>query len=97
MFVVERVGRRTLLAVGGGMIVASLAGLVALVASLPEARTGGQAAGTSSVLLPVAVALLCINRVTLTCTLQPLAAAGEHVALRLSTTSTCMVVYVSKS
>ncbi len=85
MFFVERIGRRTLLATGGGVIVASLAALAALVASLPPAAAaaaagpvGQDAAASNAVLLPAALVLLCVNRVALTCTLQPLAAAGKH-------------------
>jgi ferredoxin-NADP reductase len=66
-FVVERVGRRTLLVVGGSAIAATMAVLLAAVPMGPA-------------LLPVALLLLCINRVVLTCTLQPLAATGTcHV------------------
>uniref|UniRef100_A0A383VR92 Major facilitator superfamily (MFS) profile domain-containing protein n=1 Tax=Tetradesmus obliquus TaxID=3088 RepID=A0A383VR92_TETOB len=63
-FVVERVGRRTLLAVGGSVIAASMALLAVLLAAVPMGPA----------LLPVALVLLCMNRVALTCTLQPLAA-----------------------
>jgi hypothetical protein len=85
-FLVERVGRRTLLAAGGAVIVTTLTILTALLASQP---TAAQASGTSataspSVLLTVALVLLCLNRVALTCTLQPLAATGESGGLPYS-------------
>lgn len=67
-FVVERVGRRTLLAVGGSIIAASMALLAVLLAAVPMGPA----------LLPVALVLLCVNRVALTCTLQPLAATGDE-------------------
>jgi hypothetical protein len=63
---VERVGRRTLLAVGGSVIAATMALLAMLLAAVPMGPA----------LLPVALVLLCVNRVALTCTLQPLAATG---------------------
>lgn len=73
-FVVERVGRRTLLAAGGATIAASLAALAALLAVHLPAAAGAPPPPAS--VLPAALALLCINRVALSCTLQPLAATG---------------------
>jgi hypothetical protein len=79
-FVVERVGRRTLLAVGGSVIAATMALLAVLLAAVP----------IGPALLPVALVLLCVNRVALTCTLQPLAATGrctvrvQHVFMKVS-------------
>eukprot|EP00882_Tetradesmus_deserticola_P005801 GHRQ01006108.1.p3 GENE.GHRQ01006108.1~~GHRQ01006108.1.p3 ORF type:complete len:295 (+),score=146.36 GHRQ01006108.1:1382-2266(+) len=63
-FIVERVGRRTLLAVGGSVIAATMALLALLLAVVPMGPA----------LMPVSLVLLCVNRVALTCTLQPLAA-----------------------
>jgi hypothetical protein len=77
MFVVERVGRRMLLAVGGAFVAATMAVLAILLALyMPDsAGTDGTAGGA---LLPAVLVLLCINRIALTCTLQPLAATGEQ-------------------
>jgi hypothetical protein len=86
-FVVERVGRSTLLAVGGSMIAATMAMLAVLLAAVP----------TGPALLPVALVLLCVNRVALTCTLQPLAATGrctvhvQHVFAGVCSSAQCQV------
>ncbi|KAI8473535.1 MAG: general substrate transporter [Monoraphidium minutum] len=74
-FFVERVGRRTLLAAGGATVAATMAALAALLAvALPAGGTGAGAGAPSPAVLPAALALLCINRIALSCTLQPLAA-----------------------
>lgn len=64
----EKVRRRTLLAWGGTTVAGSMAALAVLLAVAPA---------DSVLVLAVALALLCVNRVALTCTLQPLAATGE--------------------
>ena len=77
----EHVGRRTLLAAGGATIACSMGALAALLAvHAPGTDAGGGAAAQPQAVLPVAVALLCINRVALSCTLQPLAATGMRSA-----------------
>ncbi|KAF8058939.1 STP5 [Scenedesmus sp. PABB004] len=70
-FFVEKVRRRTLLAAGGATVAGSMAALAVLLAAAPPRGSGG---GSSDAVLVAALVLLCVNRVTLTCTLQPLAA-----------------------
>lgn len=68
---VDRIGRRTLLAIGGSIIVASLATLAVLLAVYLPGTVA--APPPPAGLLPVVVALMCVNRAALSCTLQPLA------------------------
>lgn len=70
-------GRRTLLALGGSTVAASMAALGLLLAASPAGATSP--VFPQAVLLPVVLVLLCINRVALACTLQPLAVTGACV------------------
>jgi len=75
--VVERVGRRTLLAIGGMTVAATMAALAVLLAvHLPTTSAAAGGSDNSRVVLPIALTLLCLHRVALSCTLQPLAATG---------------------
>lgn len=69
-----------LLVIGGSVIAATMALLAVLLAAVP----------TGPALLPVVLVLLCVNRVAMTCTLQPLAATGAGCCLLTSLLVLCM-------